>query len=119
MTGRTNQHDVDLNRNFPDQFAQTDENKAQEMETVAVMAWIQSLPFVLSANLHGGTLVANYPFDDSRSGTSSYSKSPDDGTFQMVAEAYSLVSDRTWDAILIILEYGAISDKDYDKDYLK
>lgn len=47
---------VDLNRNFPDQFGQ-EENSIQA-ETQALMDWIKSEPFVLSANLHGGSVVA-------------------------------------------------------------
>lgn len=65
VIGRQNANKVDLNRNFPDQYGQNKFNMIQEPETQAVMNWSQSIPFVLSANLHNGALVANYPFDDS------------------------------------------------------
>ncbi|XP_016948411.1 carboxypeptidase D isoform X2 [Drosophila biarmipes] len=62
--GRANAHGIDLNRNFPDQYGTDRYNKVTEPEVAALMNWTLSLPFVLSANLHGGSLVANYPFDD-------------------------------------------------------
>ncbi|XP_053693015.1 carboxypeptidase D [Sabethes cyaneus] len=65
LKGRANANGVDLNRNFPDQFGRNRYNAHPEPETQAVMNWSLSIPFVLSANLHGGALVANYPFDDS------------------------------------------------------
>ncbi|XP_035900560.1 carboxypeptidase D isoform X2 [Anopheles stephensi] len=65
LRGRSNANNVDLNRNFPDQFGRNHYNTRQEPETLAVMNWSLATPFVLSANLHGGALVANYPFDDS------------------------------------------------------
>ncbi|EDO41722.1 predicted protein, partial [Nematostella vectensis] len=88
IIGRSNSKNVDLNRNFPDQFFKSSTGEPQP-ETKAVMKWIKEVPFVLSANLHGGSLVANYPFDDSPSGKSEYSKSPDDDVFQSLAKAYS------------------------------
>ncbi len=49
-----------------------------------------SLPFVLSANLHGGSLVANYPFDDNKESKSNvYSPSADDALFKALATSYS------------------------------
>ncbi len=66
--GRPNANGVDLNRNFPDQFHDgTDHDslvRGREAETLAAMKWIASNPFVLSGNLHGGSVVASYPFDD-------------------------------------------------------
>lgn len=50
--GRNNSNNFDLNRNFPDQFANITDPR--QPETVAVMNWLKNIPFVLSANLHGG-----------------------------------------------------------------
>ncbi|XP_069545682.1 carboxypeptidase D [Brachyistius frenatus] len=85
--GRNNSNNFDLNRNFPDQF--TIITDPRQPETIAVMNWLKSIPFVLSANLHGGSLVVNYPFDDDEDGISHDSPSPDDKVFQQLARTYS------------------------------
>lgn len=56
------------------------------------MNWILSEPFVLSANLHNGALVANYPYDDNlqlKSGIEN--PTPDDATFKYLASTYANV----------------------------
>lgn len=60
--GRNNVHGFDLNRNFPDYFKQN--NKRTQPETDAVKEWVSKIQFVLSGGLHGGALVASYPFDN-------------------------------------------------------
>ncbi|CAD6227310.1 GSCOCG00006098001-RA-CDS [Cotesia congregata] len=90
VVGRENAHKVDLNRNFPDQYVTDELNRTPEPETKAVMDWIASLPFVLSANIHGGALVANYPWDDGPTQNSREPNlSPDDAVFRALALAYS------------------------------
>eukprot|EP01129_Flabellula_baltica_P011593 TRINITY_DN510_c1_g1_i1.p1 TRINITY_DN510_c1_g1~~TRINITY_DN510_c1_g1_i1.p1 ORF type:complete len:381 (+),score=62.76 TRINITY_DN510_c1_g1_i1:69-1211(+) len=89
---RANANGVDLNRNFPDQF-EDDVNtyEGREPEVVAVMKWVQSMPFLLSANLHGGDIVANYPYDGCLgcTGGNHESLTPDNDVFLMVSKAYA------------------------------
>ncbi|XP_062098712.1 carboxypeptidase SOL1-like isoform X2 [Humulus lupulus] len=64
---RGNANNVDLNRNFPDQFFSMNEDaSAREPETRAIMEWSSQIHFTASASLHGGALVANYPWDGSQ-----------------------------------------------------
>jgi carboxypeptidase D len=82
--GRNNAHNIDLNRNFPDQF-KTPEHPVPDTETKLMIDWMEQNYFVLSLNVHGGALVANYPFDDSPAPgrkRRSYSASDDDDVFR-------------------------------------
>ena len=82
-SGRHNDNDVDLNRNFPDFYEGSPSNL--QPETSAIMKWLDDYPFVLSANLHGGAMVVNYPYD--RHAVKSftyghYARAPDDDIFR-------------------------------------
>ena len=87
VRGRSNADGIDLNRNFPDRFGITQHSRAPETE--AMLKWIEDYPFVLSINFHNGALVANYPYDNSKSGRSVYTISPDDDIFRQLALTYS------------------------------
>ncbi|XP_066251733.1 carboxypeptidase D-like isoform X1 [Euwallacea similis] len=91
IIGRNNADNMDLNRNFPDQYGVNAYNRFLEPETQLVMRWINSEPFVLSANLHNGALVANYPFDDSPPNfpKNVANPTPDDELFKYLASVYS------------------------------
>jgi len=85
---RYNAHGTDLNRDFPDQFSDPNNTTiGREPETRAVMDWTWDHHFVLSANMHTGALVANYPYDGPNSGV--YSACPDDDLFIHISLAYA------------------------------
>ena len=85
---RYNANGTDLNRDFPDQFSDPNNTTiGREPETRAVMDWTWDHHFVLSANMHTGALVANYPYDGPNSGV--YSACPDDGLFIHISLAYA------------------------------
>ena len=69
-SGRHNGNQVDLNRAFPTwddvSLSKQELMDQSEPEVAAVIDWVFSQPFVLSANFHDGAVVANYPYDDSR-----------------------------------------------------
>ncbi|MFQ5430496.1 MAG: M14 family zinc carboxypeptidase [Phycisphaerae bacterium] len=90
---RYNAGGVDLNRDFPDNLTSPNNTTAgRAPETAAIMNWSFGRSFTLSANFHGGALVANYPYDgrpDGSSGSGLYVACPDDDVFRSISEAYS------------------------------
>ncbi|MCR5455532.1 MAG: DUF2817 domain-containing protein [Bacteroidales bacterium] len=60
---RYNGNNVDLNRNFPQLGALSKSTQNLEPETIAMMNFAKSRHFALSANMHSGDEVLNYPWD--------------------------------------------------------
>ncbi len=89
---RYNAEGVDLNRDFP-QYGEANTTTGRAPETAAVMNWSFGRSFVVSANLHGGALVVNYPFDSTDTG-SQYT--PDDDLFVYISEQYSQYNLPMW-----------------------
>ncbi|OWF40275.1 carboxypeptidase M-like [Mizuhopecten yessoensis] len=94
--GRANGNGYDLNRNFPDKFEVND--LEQQPETKAIISWLSQYPFILSANLHGGAMVVNYPYDNypgaSMTGQTKIVPCPDDDIFQHISKIYSFSHHR-------------------------
>ncbi len=81
---RANSNGSDLNRNFPDIISdRNSQMSGREIETQAVMKFQATRKFSLSANFHGGTIVANYPWD------SKYDLHPFDELVKELSTAYS------------------------------
>lgn len=59
---RYNANYVDLNRNYPDPFG-TEPFNSQQIENTAMIDYVSHHNFKMSANLHGGAEVLNYPWD--------------------------------------------------------
>lgn len=86
---RTNIRGYDLNRNYHDRFY--GQISRMQPETLAVTNWCRQHRFSLGANLHGGSLVVNYPYDGNaqhRSGV--YTPTKDDALFKRIAKSYSM-----------------------------
>jgi len=61
---RYNANAVDLNRNYPDpEDGPHPDGKSYQPETNIFMNFADSIQFTMSANLHGGKEVVNYPWD--------------------------------------------------------
>merc|ERR1719309_480232 len=96
---RWNANTIDLNRNFPSwsdrRMSREERKRGREPEVKAVMDWVEDNPFVLSINFHDGAVVANYPWDDWRSGSSWFRirgkkvLTPDNNMFRELAELYA------------------------------
>ena len=85
---RTNRNNIDLNRDFPDQYIEQDniiENR--EPETQSIMKFYNDNEIHLSLTIHSGEIVANYPFDGPKSHV--YSKTKDDEFFRFLSYEYS------------------------------
>ena len=62
LSWRYNADSVDLNRNYPDPFG-TPPLDSLQPENKAMIDYVEQHHFLLSANLHGGSEVMNYPWD--------------------------------------------------------
>lgn len=61
---RYNSNNIDLNRNYWDpQDGPHPDGNTYQPETMAFMAFADSMDFVMAANFHGGAEVYNYPWD--------------------------------------------------------
>jgi hypothetical protein len=81
---RYNANSIDLNRNFPDpEDGQHPDENSWQPETIAMMNFMKSKHFVLSANFHGGAEVMNYPWDTWET------RYPDDSWFQFLSHIFA------------------------------
>ncbi|MFO8087195.1 MAG: M14 family zinc carboxypeptidase [Bacteroidales bacterium] len=81
---RYNGSGIDLNRNFPDpEDGPHPDGNVWQAETKAFMALADSLGFHMSANMHAGVEVVNYPWD-------TWSQTPaDESWWLLVAQEYA------------------------------
>lgn len=103
---RYNASGYDLNRTFPDWPATYQDtifdgeplhDAGRPVEVAHVMRWTAGQSFVLSANLHTGALVVNYPYDDNGQ-PAGYAAAPDDALLVDVAMRYSQYNGPMWNS---------------------
>ncbi|MEN8157034.1 MAG: M14 family zinc carboxypeptidase [Bacteroidota bacterium] len=76
---------IDMNRNFPDPAVgeDFDDTTGRAMETRMMMQFLLEKRFTMSANIHGGAEVVNYPWDHT------YDLHADDSWFRFVSREYA------------------------------
>jgi carboxypeptidase D len=103
---RYNANGHDLNRRFPaypGNFTGTMfdgqplGDGGRPTEVGHVMRWTAENSFVLSANLHAGALVVNYPYDNDGKGHVD-SPAPDDLLFENISRRYSMHNVPMWNS---------------------
>ncbi len=99
LVSRYNARGYDLNRSFPvysQDFTGTIFDgiplgtQGRPVEVARVMEWIADHSFVLSANLHSGALLVNYPYDDDQKGAQVPAPTPDQNLFYDISLRYSM-----------------------------
>ncbi len=81
---RNNVNGVNLNRDFPDPaLSQPDDTTGRERETREMMEFLHRYRFTLSANLHSGAEVVNYPWDHT------FDLHADDAWYRFVSREYA------------------------------
>ncbi len=83
---RANANGLDLNRNFPDPEEGEFPNGDRQPETQLMMDFMDKHRFVVSANLHSGMEVINYPWDTWQE------RHADDDWFQYISRQYADVA---------------------------
>jgi carboxypeptidase D len=78
-------------RDLEQQTIEKEKEEEEELqpETKAIMNWSKLYPFVMGANLHSGSLLVNYPYDDNSDDKRIYTPTPDDDFYRIISKAYS------------------------------
>ena len=81
---RTTSTGVDLNRNFPDpDNDEWNDTTGRGRETVSMMEFMDAHGFTMSANIHSGVEVVNYPWDHT------FDRHADDDWFRFISREYT------------------------------
>uniref|UniRef100_A0A673INX5 Carboxypeptidase D, b n=1 Tax=Sinocyclocheilus rhinocerous TaxID=307959 RepID=A0A673INX5_9TELE len=86
--GRENAKHYDLDKSFSDEDKHFRKTSEDIPEVTAVMQWILEKKFVLSGSLHGGSVMATYPFYDGSSYVTS-GLTTDDALFRHLTRTYT------------------------------
>lgn len=99
---RGNSNNIDLNRNYPDpEDGPNPDGNPWQTETIHWMDFAEDMDFVMSANMHGGAEVVNYPWD-------TWSRlAADDDWWEYVSREYAdLVHEYGWAGYFTDLNNG-------------